>query len=363
VIGVVRLLYALKAVWAVLAALLLGSALIAFAGTNPIHAYTALFQGAFLDYYGFADTLVKMSPLILSALAVTVPMRAGLFNIGSEGQIYLGALLGTAVALYLPGTPAPLHVAFALVAGMIGGGVWALLPALLKAYHGVNELVVSLLSNYLAINLVGYLLNGPMMAAEAPYPYSDEIPERLQLPHILPGTDVHAGVIATLGIAAALFVVFRHTSYGFAIKTVGRSPLAAQYAGISIRRHVLGSFFLGGALAGLAGMFEVLGLKYRLFHLFAAGYGFDGVIVMLLAAANPLLVVLAALFFGGLRSGAGIMQRAVGVDATVIEAIEGLVIVIVATSFAFRFQRSRWAKVLAERQTTKALLARMPEGD
>ena len=146
--------------------------------------------------------------------------------------------------------------------------------ALLKAYHGVNELVVSLLSNYLAINLVGYLLNGPMMAAEAPYPYSDEIPERLQLPDILPGTDAHAARDARDRVA--LFVAFRHTGYGFAIKRVGRSPLAAQYAGISIRRHLLGSFFLGGALAGLAGMFEVSRAQLRLFHPFAAGYGFDG---------------------------------------------------------------------------------------
>ncbi|HEX9767935.1 MAG TPA: ABC transporter permease [Kiloniellales bacterium] len=356
-LGLLRAAYLLKGVWAILAALVAGSGLIWLGGSDPIEAYSALFSGAFLEYHGFATTLVKMSPILLAGLAVALPLRAGLFNIGAEGQIYLGALFATWAALYLPEMPGWIHIIICSIAGAIGGGLWALLPGYLKAYHGINEVIVTLLMNYIGINLVSYFVSGPMLADGAPYPYSNEIRDSLWLPHILPGTDAHFGVVIGIVLAIVLFVMFRRTSLGFSMATVGHNPDAARYAGISVKRYVMMTLAFGGALAGLAGAYEVLGLKYRLFHMFSAGYGFDGIVVALLAEANPLLVTIAALFLAGLRSGANIMQRAVGVPTTVVEAIQGLVIIFVAASIAFRFEKSTLVGIVRRRKAIAAALA------
>lgn len=355
--GAVRLLYATKSVWAILCALLVGAIVIMAGGSDPIAAYAALFHGAFFEYHGIATTLVKMSPLLLAGLAVVLPLRAGLFNIGAEGQIYLGALFATLAALYLPAMPGWLHIIVCSLAGMIGGGLWALIPAYLKAWHDINEVIVTLLMNYIGINLISYAVSGPMMDEGAPYPYSAEIREELWLPHILPRTDAHLGVVIGVALAVLMYLVLERTSVGFSINTVGRNPQAARYAGMSVRQHIVWTLVAGGALAGLAGTYEVLGLKYRLFHMFSAGYGYDGIVVAFLSGSHPLYAILAALFLGGLRSGANIMQRAVGVPTTVVDSIQGLVVIFVATSLAFRFDQSRWAQLWRRRKDVDAALA------
>lgn len=352
----IRLVYRLKSVWAVLLALLVGAVLIAMTGHGPAEAYATLFHGAFIDYWGFATTLVKLSPLLLAGLAVALPLRVGLFNIGAEGQIYLGGLFAAVVALYGPAMPGWIGIPICAAAGMLGGALWGLIPGYLKAMRNVNEVIVTLLMNYVGINLISYFVSGPMMAENAPYPYSPEIPESLFLPHVMPRTDAHIGVAVAVALAFALYFVFRRTSIGYSLDTVGRNKHAARYAGMSVRGHIMLSMVAGGSLAGLAGAFEVLGLKYRLFHLFSAGYGYDGIIIAFLANANPLGSAAAATFLAGLESGANTMQRAVGVPVTVIEAIEGLVVIFVAASLAFSFQRSYWARVLQRRREMRAAL-------
>lgn len=352
----VRWVYALKSVWAVLLALVIGAGFIAFTGRDPIEAYGVLFSGAFLDYWGFATTLVKLSPLLLAGLAVALPLRMGLFNIGAEGQIYMGGLFATVTALYGPSLPGPLGILACSAAGALGGALWALIPAYLKAYRDLNEVIVTLLMNYVAINVVSYFVSGPMMAPDAPYPYSPEIREGLWLPYVLPRTDAHLGVVVALAAALIMFFVFQRTTLGFSLSTVGRNRDAARYAGMSVRTHILLSMMVGGALAGLAGTFEVLGLKHRLFHMFSDGYGFSGIVIAFLANGSPLGSAVAATFLAGLESGANIMQRAVGVPVTVIEAIEGLVVIFVAIGLAFRFQGSYWARVLQRRREVGAEL-------
>lgn len=354
--AVVRWIYRLKSVWAVLLALFFGALLIVMTGGDPIRAYRELFSGAFLDYWGVSATLVKLSPLLLAGLAVVLPLRVGLFNIGAEGQIYLGGLFATIVALNMPELPAWLGILICALAGMAGGALWALIPAVLKAYRDLNEVIVTLLLNYVAINLVSYAVSGPLMAPDAPYPYSPEIPRSLFLPYIMPQTDAHLGAVIAVLAALLLFLVFRYTSAGFSLQTVGSNPHAARYAGMSVRRHILLAMVIGGAFAGLAGTFEVLGLKHRLFHLFSAGYGYDGIVIAFLANGSPLGSVVAATFLAGLESGANMMQRAVGVPVTVIEAIKGLTVIFVAASLAFTFQRSYWAKALQRRRESAVAL-------
>lgn len=357
-----RWTYRLKSVWAVMLALLLGALLIVLAGYDPIAAYRELFSGAFLDYWGVSATIAKVSPLLLAGLAVALPLRVGLFNIGAEGQIYMGGLFASLVALNLPEMPALPGILLCAGAGMVGGCLWALIPALLKAYRDLNEVIVTLLLNYVAINLVSYAVSGPMLAEGAPYPYSEEIRPSLFLPIIMPRTDAHLGAAIAVLLAMLIFVMLRCTATGYAMRTIGSNPHAARYAGMSVRRHIIGAMVIGGALAGLAGAFEILGLKHRLFHLFSAGYGYDGIVVAFLAAGNPLASVLAATFLAGLESGANTMQRAVGVPVTVISAVKGLIVIFVAASLAFSFQRSAWAAVLRRRRETEAALGEVRRG-
>jgi simple sugar transport system permease protein len=355
----------LKSLWAVIAALLAGAILIIISGSNPISAYKALFIGAFFDYYGFATTLVKLSPILLAGLAVLLPLRVGQFNIGAEGQIYLGALFTSIAALYLPEMPVWLHIVICIVTGLLGGALWAAIPGYLKAFHGTNEVIITLLMNYVGIDLVSYFVSGPMMAEGAPYPYSPAIKEALWLPLLLPRTDAHLGAVVSLVLTIVLIIIFRFTSFGFAFDSVGKNPTAARYAGISVRRAIFMSMVLGGALAGLAGTFEVLGLKYRLFHRFSAGYGFDGIVVAFLASANPVWIPLSALFLSGLKAGANIMQRAVGVETTVVEAIQGLVVIFIAAGLAIQYDQSVWARMFRGRKAIQAQLKRInkPENE
>jgi general nucleoside transport system permease protein len=353
----IAFIFATRTIWAVLIALILGSLMIVAAGADPLAAYGSLFGEAFFDYYGFGSTLVKMSPILLAALAVALPLRAGLFNVGGEGQIYIGALFTAIVALYVPSMNGMLHLMLAALAGALGGALWALIPAYLKAYRGINEVIVTLLLNYVGIHIVSYAAGGPMMEPGAPYPYSPEIPKDLWLPLIMPPTDAHAGVLVGLVLAVLLYLFMRFTTFGFAMTTVGSNAAAARYAGISVRRQMICAMMMGGALAGLAGSFEVLGVKYRLFHLFSNGYGFDGIVVAFMADASLIYVPAAALFLSGLKAGAQLMQRAVGVESTVVDAIQGLVVIFVAAGLALRFQDSRWARVLARRRVIEANLA------
>lgn len=346
---VVRSLFLLRPLLAVLLALIVGSGLILLAGVSPLTAYGELFRGAFLDYWGLAGTLVKTSPILLAGLAVILPLRAGLLNIGVEGQIYMGGLFSAVAALYLPEMPASIAVPLCVLAGALGGGIWGMIPGYLKAYHGLNEVILTILMNFIAINFVSYVAGGPMMQAGAPYPYSEEIRPDLWLPIIMPSTDAHAGVVMGTALAMVMFFVLRYSTTGFALDTIGRNINAAQYAGVPVRPYIVGVMFAAGAIGGLAGTFEVLGLKYRLYHHFSPGYGFDGIVVAFLATLNPLLAPITAFFLAGLKAGALVMQRATGLESTVIEAIQGLVIIFVAASLGLKYDAEKWAMRLRGR--------------
>lgn len=239
-------------------------------------------------------------------------------------------------------------------------GLWAAVAGLLRAYRGVNEVIVTLLMNFIAIHIVSYAVSGPLLAAGAPYPYSEELPTSLRLPILLPQTDAHAGILFGLVLAVALWFHFSRTAHGFALDVVGCNAQAARYAGIRVKREIVIAMIAGGAMAGLAGGLEVLGLKYRLFHLFSAGYGFDGIVVAFMAGGNPLVVPIAAFFLSGLQAGAGVMQRAVGLEGTVIEAIQGLVVIFVAASLTWQPAWLRAVAFLKLRRETTTLAVKDP---
>ena len=355
-------LLSLKGVWAILAALVVGAGLIRLGGSDPITAYRRLFSGAFFEYHGFATTLVKMSPMLLAGFAVAVPLRAGLFNIGAEGQIYFGALFATWPPCILPDIPGWIHIIICSLAGMVGGGLWALLPGYLKAYHGINEVIVTLLMNYIGINLVSYFVSGPMMEEGAPYPYSVEIDKSLWLPHILPGTDAHLGVVIGIAMAILLSRLPAHLLRVFDER--GRP----EPDGGTLRRHVgAPAYRLVAGLAvarsrGSPGPTRCWASNTGYSTSSAPATATTGSWSPSSATAIRSMPRRPRFFLGGLRSGANIMQRAVGVPTTVVDAIQGLVIIFVAASLAFRFEQSRWAELWRRRkELDKALEAPAPE--
>ncbi|MBD1940678.1 ABC transporter permease [Microcoleus sp. FACHB-68] len=328
----------LSPVVAIIAALLVGAGLIVLAGANPVTAYSALFQESLTTYFGFGNTLTKWAPLLLTSLGVLLALRGGQLNIGGEGQIYLGGLGSAIAGLYLQGLPAFIHIPLALLAGFLLGGLWGFIPGYLKAVRGVNEVITTLLLNYIALNFIGYLVQGPLMEKGAPSPYTAPIAKSAQLPIILPGSLAHAGILIGLIAAIILWLILQRSPLGYQITAVGFNPVAAQYAGISVKRTITLVMALAGGLAGLAGAGEVMGVKYRLFAQFSGGYGFDAIAIAFLSRGNIAGVVLASLFFAALRSGANVMQRSAGVPVTVVYAIQGLTILFIAISFALELK-------------------------
>lgn len=327
-----RLLPGLSSIAAIVLALLVGAGLIAIAGVNPVKAYTVLFTEALANYYGFGNTLTRTAPVLLTSLGVLVALKAGQFNIGGEGQIYLGGLGSVLVGLYIHGLPAIVHIPLALAGGFLLGAFWGFIPGYLKAVRGVNEVITTLLLNYIAQYWISYLVSHPLMERNAPSPFSPAIAPSAQLPILLPQTQTHAGILLGLLATVVLWFVFAYTSFGYQVEAVGQNPIAARYAGIPVPRTIIIAMALAGGLAGLAGAGEVLGLKYRLFENFSPGYGFDAISIAFLSRGNWAAIVLISLFFGALRSGANVMQRSAGVPVTVVYAIQGLTVLFIAIS-------------------------------
>ena len=324
-----NLLSWLRPILAIALAFLLSSVFILSQGVSPLAAYAALMKGAFGSLAGLANTGVKTAPLLLAGLGVAVGLKGGLFNVGAEGQLYLAALAATTVGLMDLPVPAWLHLTLAIVAGFFAGALWALIPALLRAYRGVNEFVVTLMLNYVGIQLVSYFLHGPLRQVPAPYVQSPPILESARLPILIKGTSLHLGLLLGLILSVVLHYALRDTSFGFQTRILGTNPEAARYIGVNIKRQIVLVMMLSGGLAGLAGVGEILGLKWRLFDFFDLMLGYDAIGVALLANANPLGVVLVSLFFGALRAGANNMQQMVGVETALATVIQSLAVVFV----------------------------------
>jgi simple sugar transport system permease protein len=290
-----------------------------------------------LAFYPVFESLVATTPYIFAGLAVALGFRCGLFNIGAEGQLFIGAICSVYIGYTLKGLPALIHVPLALGAGALGGALWAFVPAILKAKVGAHEVINTIMMNYIAFRLSEWLLSGPMMRPGTFNPVSPPIEASAQLPRFF-GAPIrfHAGFFIALGIAVFVYWFLFRTTWGFEIRTVGMNPDAAKYAGMSITRNYVIAFCLSGALAGLAGANEVLGVNYNLAVAFSSGYGFDSIALALLGKSHPLGVVLAALLFGTLRSGGTRMQNVAKIPVDIISVVQALVIVFVAAPAIIR---------------------------
>lgn len=334
-------------VLALVTALVLGAFIMLLFGDNPIEAYRGLFAGAFGSARGWATTVRKMTPLILTALSVTIAFKAGLFNIGASGQFLMGTIAAVAVGIQFEGLPAVLHLPLALVAGIVGGMAWGAIPGLLKVYTGAHEVIVTIMLNYVAALFAGWTVYAGGTQGQTPGPLWDPAAGAIsQTPLVLPSAQlplifsppyrVHVGVVIAVLVAVLMWWLIYKTIIGFEIRTVGQNAKAAKYAGVRVNWTVVLAMVLAGGLAGLAGAIETLGVNLRFAPEFTGGAGFDGIIVALLGQTHPLGVILAAFLFGALDAGGARMQFVSGVSADIIQVIQGLVLALVAAPLLIR---------------------------
>jgi simple sugar transport system permease protein len=314
---------------AVLGALAAGAAILAVFGYDPVQAYGVMGQGVFGNLRNFTEVLVKTTPLIFTGIAVAVAYTGGVWNIGGEGQFYLGAIGAAVVGLYGGELPPVVLVPLVLAAGFIAGGLWATIPGLLKAWVDANEVVVTIMLNYIAMGLASFLVTGPLQEARGYYPQTELIAEAARLPRLLPPTRLHLGFLLAIALAILMTVVLRRTPLGYAIRTIGASLNTARFAGIPVNRTIVTAMLLSGGAAGLGGAVEIAGLTGRLYATVSSGYGFDGIAVSLLVQNHPLGTILSGLLFGALRAGSELMQMNAGIPAVLIEIIQGLTIAFV----------------------------------
>lgn len=323
---------------AIFTALVIGALIILATGASVTKAYSGLFVGALGNPLALTNTLVEATPYIFAGLAVALGFKCGLFNIGVEGQLAMGAMSAAVAGYAITGLPLVIHLPIAILAGVLGGAIWGAIPGFLRAKTGAHEVITTIMLNYVAIRLTDYLIKGPFRDRTSSAPRTPFIAPSAELPYLFGANfRLHAGFILALVMVFVVWWLLNKTTLGFEIRTVGSNPDAAKYAGISITRNFVLAMAMSGALAGLAGASQVLGLEHNLKASFSAGYGFDSIAIALLAKSNPIGIIPAAIFWGALRNGAGLMQLQSGISISLINIIQALVIVFVAADQIVRW--------------------------
>jgi len=321
---------------AVLLAALIGAIILAVSGANPFRAYGALLQGAFGSMNAFGRTLEKATPLILGGLAVAFGFKAGLFNIGAQGQLLFGALTAAGLGFGIEGLPVFIHLPLALIGGGLAGALYGAIPGALKTFTGAHEVITTIMLNYIAINITDYFADGPWkdttpgnVVARTP-----PIFESAQIPAV---GGISLGFILAILFAIATWWLLWKTTIGFEIRTVGQNPNAARYAGIKVARTVIWTMVLSGFLAGIGGAVETQAVVGRFQPGFNAGLGFDGITIAMLGKTHPFGVIPAAILVGAMKAGASQMQFSAGVPKEITDVIQALMLFFVAADMIVRW--------------------------
>lgn len=341
---------ALLPVIATLAALAVGAVMLLVLRVNPIVAYKALWEGAFGSTNALAETLVKATPLLLVGLGICISFRGDVINIGGEGQMIVGAILGTLIGITFTDWPGWVVVPLAMLTGFVGGAIWGGIPGFLKAYFKVNEILSTVMMNAIAVQLMNFLLRGPMidpaqLELASKIPQTARLIDAFRLPRWVP-TRLHLGALIAVILAIFVYILLWHTTVGYRIRAVGQNPHASKYAGIKVKNYVVLALLLSGAFAGLAGVTQVYGVNYRMItdgsaSGFTGAAGFNGIVAALFGQLHPLGTIPASVLFGALLVGANKMQRVVQVPSALVTALNGLVVVFVVSSEIWRRRRQR----------------------
>jgi general nucleoside transport system permease protein len=321
--------------------LVVSSLFVAWAGAPLATTYTQIFDGAFGSRFAWSETLTRATPLILTGLAVAIAFRARFYNIGAEGQLYIGALAAVAAASL--GLPPVVAFPAIFVAAMLAGGLLLIVSAALRTRLGVDEVVTTLLLNFVVLLFVSMMLDGPMKdPAAMGWPQSIALPDELQLGKLIERTRVHTGLLWALALSIALWAVMKYTTFGFAVRAVGANARAAAFAGVPVERTTMLVALLSGALAGLAGAIEVAGRTGYVTLDMSPGYGYSGIVIAMLSGLNPLGVVLAAIFVAGVLVGADSMSRAVSVPTYIADVIVSIALLSMLMATLLVRYRIRW---------------------
>ena len=308
----------------ILLAFVVGGIIMAVLGADPLMAIKYLFQGAFGSKANIGTTLAKATPLMFTALCACFAYKCGVFNLGGEGQFLMGSIAAF-LAAYFTGATGIVGIVLALLAGTLAGGFWGMIPGVLKITRGQNEMIISIMLNYVATLFMGVIYTN--WIRDASVPQTPAIDELVRLPRVITGMRFTWGFVIALAVGLLLYYVLFWTSGGFRLRAVGYNMTASRFNGIPVKRCLLTSFIISGAIAGLGGGAELLGTQFRLINGFGAGYGFDGVAMALIGQLHPIATMLVALFFAVLRVGSTTMQAATGVPTSVSDIIQALVIV------------------------------------
>jgi simple sugar transport system permease protein len=336
------MLQLLNYVLILLLALGVGALIIASSGKDPVAAYQALFRGAFGSRMAVANTLDRSTVMILAGLAAVFAFSTSVRNLGIEGQLYAGAFMAAWVGFGIQGLPRPLHIALAFVVSAIAGAAWSLVPILLRTRLGVDEIVPSLMFNYIAIHFTAYLVAFPFKSDTTILPGTDPINATAKLPRFMRGTPLNAGFLLALVLVFVVYWFLFRTRQGYELRMVGMNPRFAAYAGLPVKRSSLMSMLLSGAMSGIAGASLILGFFGRFITEFSQGYGWDGIVISLLARNNPIAVLPAALFYAGLANGSLEMQSATQVPITLVSTVKGVIMFLVTAQVFLRYLRRRY---------------------
>ncbi len=333
---------------AIFVALVAGAIMLLLLGANPLAAYATMIKGVFASTSGFTQSLVKATPLLLVGLGICIAFRASVINIGGEGQIIAGALMATWFSLQFRTWPGWLLIPCTMLMGFLAGAFWGFIPGILKARLNVNEILSTVMMNAIGLQFMNLLIRGPLIdpagiAAGTFLPQSERLPQQVWLARLVPQTQLHTGAIIAVVLALVVYVFLWRTTIGYRIRAVGLSPEASKYAGIPVPFYQALSLTLAGGFAGLAGVIEVLGVHRRLLEGVTAGYGFSGIVAALFGGLHPLGLVPASWLFGSLLVGADTMQRSVQVPSALIEALLGLIVLLVVGS-------QMWSRRIATRR-------------
>ncbi len=346
------------AVLAVAAALLVGGLFIIILGANPIKAYKAILVGALGNVNALTETLVKATPLILTAAGLSIVFRANIWNIGAEGQLFMGGLAASWVALTFGAQlPPVIIIPLTLIAGFIGGAMWAFIPAILKVRLGIDEIINTIMLNYIAILLVNWVIHHPLRDPTAGFPRTSIFPASSKLPVLIPRTRLHIGVLVAVAVVLILQFVLWRVAFGYRVRSVGDNKEAAAYGGINVSRVMVMSMIISGGLAGVAGMVQVTGMHFRMLEDISGGIGFTAIAVALLANNQPIVILLSAFVLASLDVGANAMQYRAGVPVAVVSLIKGLVILfVVGREFITR-------RIIARRRAMSEMLEHQKKSD
>jgi simple sugar transport system permease protein len=332
---------------AVLLALAIGAIMLVALGASPLSGYATMFGAAFGSLEGFSETAVKSIPLLLVGVGICIAFRTNVINIGGEGQMVMGALLATTVALAFPGLPPQVLIPLVLIAGAVGGAFWGAIAGSLKAWFNVSEILSTIMLNIVAVQFMNYLLRGPLMdpaevARGTGIPQTMRLSPNADLPILIEGMRLHLGVLIALLVAVGAWFLLWRTSMGYRLRAVGYNPDASRYAGISVPANITMALAFSGAMAGIAGAILVFGSESHRMVTdgsstgFTGSAGFNGIVVALLAGLHPLWSIPSALLFGGMLVGANALQRAAQVPSALIIALNGLIVVFVVSSEYFK---------------------------